>query len=199
MEGTTAYYFVRPNGAKMLHNDPAVPHCYVPGEPPAYPKRSYNYLAFCLQHGIARIGWPDTGDLAAGDKSGALATCYSLDTIRPYQRKYLLQFRDIAVGSVVLSPDKEAPGDLCMGEVTKRYHYYHSVPEHPYECAHRIGVKWDRGRDGQPVRYTAAELGIVVPGGFWRRAFHRIDVTQKAGLIRRIETVRRQRRGGAGT
>jgi hypothetical protein len=45
------------------------------------------------------------------------------------------------------------------------------------------GVRWDR-RDEQPVEYN--------PGGFWRRAFHRLDVTQKAAVLRRIDAARRQ-------
>lgn len=78
-----AYYFIRVNG-KMSHNDPHQPASYVLGEPPTYPKRYFNYLDFCFQHNIVRIGWPDTGDLSSHQKKGKLANGYDLDTLEPY-------------------------------------------------------------------------------------------------------------------
>ena len=182
------YYFVRPNGGTS-HNDPSQPQCYVPGEPPTKPGGKVNYFEFCLKHGIARIGWPDTGDLRHADKRGALSQCYDIQTIKPLHRGYLEQFQKIAVGSVILLPDRDHPGILCLGDVTEGYYYFHEVPDEPYECAHRVKVRWDRNSDGV-VKYQAKKLGIDAPRGFWRRAFHQINLTQKPELIERIDAAR---------
>jgi hypothetical protein len=152
-------------------------------------------VPYCLTHGIARIGWPDVGDLRhVPRKVGAAVDCYDFDSRRvgPHVRKYLLAFRDITVGSVVLLPDRDRPGVLFIGEVTRGYDYSYDPPRHPYECAHRVGVAWDR-RDGQAVEYRADDLHIGIRGGFWTRAFHRIDAAQKRDLIERIEARRRRR------
>jgi hypothetical protein len=76
-------YFVRAKGA-TLHNNPNVPGYYVPGEPPIFPKTAFNYADFCLERGIIRIGWPDTGALNASGKTGALAHGYTLESLKPY-------------------------------------------------------------------------------------------------------------------
>ena len=189
MASHQAYYFIRVNG-ESIHCDPRMPQCYVPSEPrPAY----YNYVQYCLRHGLIRIGWPDIGDLRGPPKTGALGRCYDLSTINPHERRYLEQFADIGRGSVILMPDKDRPGALYVGEVTGSYDYFHQPPEHPYECAHRMGVRWDR-RDGRIVEYRASDFGINIRGGFWMRAFHRLDAKQKAEVLRKIDAAR----GGAG-
>jgi hypothetical protein len=125
-------------------------------------------------------------------KVGALADYYDFSSCDQRVQKYLLAFRDIEVGSVILLPDKDRPGVLYIGDVVSRYEYNYSPPEHPYECAHRVGVRWDR-RSGTPVEYAAADLGISIRGGFWTRAFHRIDGRRRPELIERIDSARRVR------
>ncbi len=113
-----AYYFARANGGTG-HATPAKPQCFVPGEPPVPPCGYHNHIHYCLRESIARIGWPDTGDLNGEPKAGALAECYDLASLPAHIRRYLVQFRDISVGSVVLVPDKDEPGSLIIGDVTR--------------------------------------------------------------------------------
>ena len=54
-------WFVRSNG-NTGHNNPADDN-YVPGEPPIFPNREFNYRLKCLDQGFARYGHPNTGDL----------------------------------------------------------------------------------------------------------------------------------------
>src|SRR5687768_10691910 len=102
------HYFLRVNG-KTRHNNPGVPGAYVPGEPPRFPKTRFNYLEFCFDRNIVRLGWPDTGDLQAPSKTGALANAYSLDTVKPHERTYLETYASIQVGSIILVPNKDRP------------------------------------------------------------------------------------------
>ena len=186
----TPHYFVRVNG-DTLHNNVANTACFVPGEPPAFPSTFFNYLKFCFERNIVRIGWPDTGDLLAPTPGeGALANCYSLATVLPYRRKYLETFRDIPVGSVILVPDKDCPGKLHICTVTKAYHYFYNVPADPYECAHRLGVTWDRDSVGQPIEYSAMTVEIDIHGGVWRRAFHQFRTGDR--IINNVERARAQ-------
>jgi hypothetical protein len=182
------YYFVRVNG-RTKHNNPEAADYYVPGEPPQYPACSFNYLGFCFQHQIVRIGWPDTGDLSANG-ANRLARGYDLTTVKPHERTYLEEFRRIQPGSVVLVPDSEHSGDLYIGTVNREYRYHHDVPAEPYECAHRVGVEWDRDRCGSPRLYRTEDLGIS-KGGFWRRAFQALDaIPTGQAAIPHIEAAR---------
>ena len=65
------YYFVRVNG-NTDHNNPQKKECYVPDNLPGYPETYFNGVSFCLEKGIIRTGWPDTGDMRQGSKAGAL-------------------------------------------------------------------------------------------------------------------------------
>ena len=190
------HYFVRANG-DTAHNDPSRRSCFVPGEPPLYPQTYFNYVRFCLEHGIARLGHPDTGDLTGRPKQGALAECYDLETVRPYVRRNLETFRNIEVGDVILMPEP-GEGILFAGDVVKPYHYFHRVPTDPYECAHRLGVRWDVTADSNPVNYTAVELGISRPRGFWRRGFQVIENTRAgAEIVQRLQRLRETRSKGS--
>ena len=168
-----SYYFVRVAG-NTGHNNPNKPEAYVPKEPPAYPKTYYNYYEYCLKKGFIRIGWPDVGDLRKGGRAGALAHFYSLESVKPHIKKYLLKFSHIPLTSIVLMPNKDIPGNLYIGEVSGPYKYYHDVPRAPYECAHRLDVNWDKDTNGNPRLYHAADLNIGIVGGWWLRAFHEI-------------------------
>jgi len=184
------YYFVRANG-ETLHNNPRRTEAFVAGEPPEYPQTYFNGLSFCFRENIVRIGWPDTGDLRTRDRKGALARAYSLQTVPEHVKGYLETFRSIRPGSVVLVPNKDATGDIYIAQVTSGYDYYHSVPTHPYEHAHRVGVRWDRDQRNQPIIYHASLLGIPIRGGFWTRAFAVIDRNANAQeIIGRIEAAR---------
>ncbi len=169
-----SYYFVRVAG-KTGHNNPNEQDAYVPNEPPKYPKTYYNYYKYCLKNNFVRIGWPDTGDLIKGGGTGALARFYSLETVKPHIKKYLLDFSHIPLKSIILMPNKDFPGHLYIGEVISPYNYYHDVPNAPYECAHRLGVEWDKDSSGEPMLYHAADLNIGIIGGWWLRAFHEIS------------------------
>ena len=172
-------YFVRVNG-NTVHNNPGNRQCYVKAEPPQYPHTYFDYLHYCLQHDVVRIGWPDTGDLLKG--SGNLANCYTLPSLPPRVQGYLTQFRTIPIGADIIVPDKSSPGYFHMCTVTSSYSYFHSVPAHPYECAHRVGVTWDRHRNGTPIVYQAWACGIPIRGGFWRRAFAQLDIERRGDI-----------------
>ena len=187
----TTYYFVRVNG-KTLHNNPGIPDSYVPGEPPLHPKKKFNYLGFCFKHDIVRIGWPDTGDVSANG-ANKLARGYDRNTMKPHEWEYLQEFSRIPIGSVILVPDKDNSGDIYIATVTRAYWYHHDVPTEPYECAHRVGVEWDRGSDGKPRLYRAENLNIANRGGFWLRAFQVLnDVPTGRAAIPHIDAARRK-------
>jgi hypothetical protein len=165
------HYFIRANGSS-LHNDPSRMDRYVAGEPPLNP---FNYLDYSFRNNVARIGWPGTGDLCQAVASNFAVHPYSNKEFKKRHRDYLRQFFQILPGSVVLVPNKDAPGDIFMGLVTEGYRYWYETPEHPYECAHRVRVDWDRDRDGRPIRYKSIDLNIGIQGGFWMRAFHLLE------------------------
>lgn len=178
-----AYHFVRVNG-DTAHNDPGKPQCFVNDEPPRWPQTYFNYADYCLTNNIIRIGWPGTGDLAKLPDVPIRTPCY--DPFYERHRRYLRSFREIRPGDGVLMPDKQRPGVLFAGEVSSPYSYFHDVPRHPYECAHRAGVKWDRA-DGVPMEYHVKDFGISIRGGWWLWAYHRLDVERYKSLVQRIE------------
>ena len=177
-------YFIRVNG-NTAHNNPQEDQCFVPGEPPHYPRTYFNYYKKCLAEGFVRIGWPDVGDLRTMDRTRVLAHCYCWEGIKQHVRNYLESFLNIPLRSTVLMPNKDNPGELSIGTTTSSYYFSHNVPHNPYECAHRINVQWD------PVRYHADELGINIQGGWWRRAFHHIE---DVGIIDQIKATRKYRK-----
>jgi hypothetical protein len=185
----SAYHFVRVNG-DTGHNDPAKPQCYVKDEPPRWPTRFFNYVDYCFANNLIRIGWPDTGDLRNVSDVPARTPCY--EHLHERHRRYLRNFRDIQPGEGVLMPDKQRPGVLFAGVVTTPYSYFHDVPRHPYENAHRVGVKWDR-HGGVPVEYSTDDFGISIHGGWWLWAYHKLDARRYEALVRRIDERRAQR------
>ena len=177
-------YFIRVNG-NTSHNDPNCKDCFVPEEPPTYPKTALNYFRKCLDENFVRIGWPDVGDLNARDGQGALVNCYDWKSLRPHVRKYLDGFFHIPVGSTVLMPNKDRPGDLCIGATTSKYYFFHDVPNNPYECSHRIDVNWDTDKQGNYVIYQASQLGLNIHDrSSWGHAFHHIVDDQVINKVR---------------
>jgi len=170
-----ACFFIRVAG-DTSHNNPDEFNSYVENEPPIYPQTYFNYKDDCLKKGFVRIGWPDVGDISKGGKYGSLTDSYSLESyaLKPHIKKYLLDFSQVPLKSIILMPDKDNPGDLYIGEVSSLYKYLHDVPNEQYECAHRLGVNWDKEIDGNPKLYKASELSIGIVGGWWMRAFHEI-------------------------
>ena len=184
------YYFIRANG-NTYHNNPSNASCYVPGEPPHFPATYFNGLTYCFHKNIVRLGWPDVGDLKTVNRSGSRSRCYFYETLPPHVQSYLGTFRNIRVGSIILVPDKDTVGDIYIAEVIEPYHYYHNVPDDPYEHAHRLGVRWDKGPDKAPIAYRASNLGIGIRGGFWTRAFFAISGSvHAASIITAIQSAR---------
>ncbi len=93
-------WFARCNG-ETAHNNPAT-GLYVPGEPPTYPDRKFEYKHECIVGGFARIGWPASGDLRASNWREAALTAYP--DILDEHLTYLDQFASIQVGDVMLIP-----------------------------------------------------------------------------------------------
>lgn len=179
-------YFIRVNG-DTSHNNPAEIDFFVSNEPPQFPSKYFNYLSKCLSGNFVRIGWPDVGDLHTRNKQGALAQGYDWHNIKEYVRGYLDSFFNIPVGSTIVVPDKDNPGDLYIGTTTSKYYFYHNIPNDPYECSHRIDVKWDTDEFGKHIIYSANSLGINIHGGWWMRAFHFI---QNQTVIENIKNTR---------
>jgi hypothetical protein len=187
------YYFVRVNG-NTSHNNPNDVACYVQGEPPRFPVTYFNYYRYCLNNKIVRIGWPDVGDILAGNKVGALATCYDLYNIdndpiktRRIIKEYLVPFSQIPLKSIILMPNKDNPGELYCGEVIKTYWYHHNIPADPYECSHRVGVEWDRDGNKNPIIYHASQFNMSTRGTPFAKAFCEI---KKEDIIKAIHRVR---------
>jgi hypothetical protein len=180
------HFFIRVNG-QTVHNNPIEKDCYVPGELTHFLRNGYsNYLSYCFENDIVRFGWPDVGDISKGKRIGAKANCYDLDSIKSYIRKYLLQFSDIQSGSILIVPDRDKSGDIYICEVVRTYWY---ETNGPYECAHRVGVKWDRDYQSQPILYTSEQLGIS-KGGWWLRAFQEIKEPE---IITKIASIRERK------
>ncbi|MDE0354176.1 MAG: hypothetical protein OXK20_00735 [Deltaproteobacteria bacterium] len=180
-------YFIRVNG-HTAHNNPNVENCFVPGEPPEYPQTFFSYYSKCLADSFVRIGWPGVGNLM-DDGAEAVADCYNWQDIPRHVAGYLHGFSLIPIGSTVLMPNSNNPGELAIGSTTSEYYFSHHVPDDPYECAHRIRVRWDTNEQGNPIQYQADELGIDIHGGWWRRAFHHIV---DANVIAGVEGARHQ-------
>ena len=181
------YYFLRANG-HTVHNDPARPDCFVAGEPPELPKDAYDHAGYCLRYDVARLGWPGVGDLRLSPDVPAEHPCYG--SLPERVRDYLRLFKHIDPGAAgVLLPDKSRPGVVYAGDVTIAYSYFHLPPDHPFECAHRVGVRWDRDH-GVPVEYHAEELGIPTRGGWWLWPFHHLTPDRHAPLIERVNARR---------
>ncbi|MDB5326455.1 MAG: hypothetical protein JWM57_2024 [Phycisphaerales bacterium] len=190
MTAEPAYLFVRVNG-NTAHNDSTKSKCYVPNEPPKHPATAFDYRDYCLTNSVVRIGWPATGDLRVLPSVPATTSCYRLDD---HICQYMENFRAAGLGDVVLMPDKSRPGVLYIGDVKTAYAYSFAPPVHPYECAHRLGVEWDRRCDRSFMEYDATTLGIGIHGGFWTRALYKFDPAIKADVIRHIIRARQQRR-----
>jgi hypothetical protein len=178
------------------HNNPNTLD-YVPGEPPKDPNYSrIDYRLECVSKGIARVGWPNTGDLRAGRfGEGRLAPSgYSFESITVEQRRYLSEFSSILAGDLIVIPANEDAGDIHVGLVltpdnkiespylnprTAAYYYYHNIAEGDYcELAHRVNVIWAKNEDGE-----TAVIHLSGIRGVWRKPFSKV-VQQEENIIK---------------
>jgi hypothetical protein len=165
------YYFIRVNG-KTRHDNPKNPDCFVQKEDSRFTRFGYsNYLDYCFENDIVRIGWPRVGDLKTVYDTEPQPKGYNIMSIKPHIREYLFSFMNILPGSLLLVPNRDISGNLYVCKVVKGYYYDTSGL---YDCAHRLGVNWDRDDNGTPILYTNEQFGISI-GGWWRRAFHKIE------------------------
>jgi hypothetical protein len=194
-------WFIRCNG-DTAHNDPATTR-YIPGEPPAVPRRSFNYLHECLSGGFARVGWPGTSDLRHPGWRDLWRQTYA-EIVNPDEHDkfvgYLEQFVRIPPGDLVLLPIKPSPRNtynvhlgvvvsprglassaVPRGVGSSAYYYFHDIlAGHWYENAHRIDVNW------HPEIHNIGHLG-----GVWRWGFrpvrdgsdHIVNLARRVGLL----------------
>ncbi len=170
-----------------LHNNPNTEN-YVAGEPPMNPNISrIDYRKECIQKGIARVGWPNTGDLRS-DRFGESRLAprgYSFKSITDEQQRYLREFSSILAGDLIVIPANEEASDVHVGLVitpTKKiempymeprssaYYYFHDIPNGDYyELAHRVNVIWAKDEFGDP-----AVVHVSGIRGIWRKPFGRV-------------------------
>ena len=170
-----------------LHNNPKAPN-FVPGEPPKNPNISkIDYRIECIQKGIARCGWPNTGDMRSDPiGKGRLApNGYSFESLSDEQRRYLREFSSILASDLIIIPANEDPGDVHIGIVltpdkqfilpylkdrTPAYYYFHDIINGDYyELAHRVNVKWAKDKEDEPVVVHLSGIR-----GVWRSPFSRV-------------------------
>lgn len=169
-------WFTRCNG-ETGHNKPGTPR-FVPGEPPIFPNRKFNYRDECLKDGFARVGWPASGDLRNPNWRSLAQRAYGA-TMRPHHVRYLEQFREILSGDLVLLPSYALKYEVYLGVVvpprrsasghasSTAYYYHHDVPTGDwYENAHRVDVDWTPTTEGVRRTFEVPEIG-----GLWLRGF----------------------------
>lgn len=178
-------WFVRSNGETM-HNNPNTVD-YIPGEPPEYPKREFNYREKCLKQGFARYGWPNTGDLTIENPIRLAPLSYSFQDIDKRYQTYLFKFSSIKAGDLILIPADEDYGDVHLGIALtidgkkvapyieprpNAYFYYHNISEGDwYDCAHRINVLWARTEQSE---YSIFHIQTI-PSTVWILAFSQVN------------------------
>ena len=184
-------WFIRCNG-ETGHNQPGTAR-FVPGEPPTFPNRQFNYRDDCLCKGFARVGWPGSGDLR-NEKWRATASRVYGSVIQQHHLRLLERFREIAVGDIVLLPTYAKRYEVHIGEViaprfaptspqiTGPYYYYFDVANGDwFENAHRVDVRWARPQAGLFLRFSVPEIG-----GTWIRGFGQV----KTGSSRIVKLLR---------
>ena len=111
-------------------------------------------------------------------------------------QRYLQGFASIRAGDLVLIPAESGQYRVHLGLVVRRdggtrrevtwqrghpAYYYHlpSPPseEDPYECAHRVDVRWQQPGN-EPAGQRFEELG-----GIWLRAFGKVQKAREAVLL----------------
>lgn len=106
-------WFTRFHG-ETGHNQPGTP-LFIPGEPPDFPDRYFNYTRLCLEEGFARIGAPAAGDLH--DPGWRQRAQHAYPGITPRSLGYLEQFAQIRVGDIIVTPAFREKHDVHLGVV----------------------------------------------------------------------------------
>lgn len=183
-------WFIRCNG-ETAHNEPNTA-LFVPGEPPRFPDRKFNYRNACLEKGFARVGWPATGDLRDVKWRDRAMSAYGA-MMRKHHVRLLEQFFLIDVGDLVVLPSYKKQYEVHIGVVISpwrpqsgrtgaAYYYYVDIEAGDwYDTAHRVDVRWARRDKGRPSLFDIPEIG-----GIWRRAFGEV----KAGCERTVQLAR---------
>ena len=195
-------WFVRSNG-EAAHNNPN-DDAYVPGEPPIYPLRQFNYTQKCLNDGFARYGWPNTGDRTVENPIRLAPLSYSYENLETRYKTYLNKFCSIKAGDLILIPaEGYNRGDVHLGIVLtvdgkkippyveprpNAYYYYHDIAKGDwYECAHRVKVLWAKTMSEE---YSVFHINAT-EGFIWIVALSQVKdpdgeiyhLAQKAGLF----------------
>lgn len=184
-------WFIRCNG-ETAHNQPGTAR-FVPGEPPRFPDREFNYVNECLNEGFARVGWPAAGDLRELQWRARATGVYGA-MMKPHHVRYLERFVLIVVGDLVLLPTSARKrNEVHLGVVFQprrprlrgtgtAYYYYFDVQARDwYDNAHRVDVEWAKRADGRPRSFDVPEIG-----GTWIRGFGEV----KAGRERVVRLAR---------
>jgi hypothetical protein len=175
-------YYIRANG-DTFHNNPSNKF-YIQGEPPKFPKKTFNYQKECLEDGFARVGHPGTGDLRDPSWRKKAFDIYGLDE-NHLHFSFLEEFRLIRTGDYILLPTGKSY-EAYIGKVVKRdlftrdvvsssigenaYYYYFDVSKKQwYDNAHRVDVIWAQEPDGNLAKRKFTEIG-----GMWRRGFYKV-------------------------
>jgi hypothetical protein len=180
-------WFIRCNG-ETAHNQPGTKR-YLPGEPPRYPHREFNYLNDCLRQGLnylndclrqgfARVGWPGAGDLREpGWRTQGKATYGELIQSRHF--RYLEEFCQIRVSDIVAIPTYQRQYEVHLGVVVaprnpsrrrghSAYYYHYDIQAGDwFDNAHgstSTGRGSRRERSGRSTFLKSAEPGSAVLG-----------------------------------
>lgn len=182
-------WFIRSNG-NTLHNHPGT-KIYVPGEPPQFPNRDFNFRLDCLEGGFARVGWPAAGDLRIAGWRTRGRDAYGAAFTSLYMG-YLEGFLTIRPGDIVLTPSDVSRYDVHVGMVSKATdtssltpYFYRFEPGSGdrFENAHRVPVAWARKPSGEWTSIMVEGLG-----GLWLRGFARVE-TAKTDVLRQAAEV----------
>jgi hypothetical protein len=186
-------WFIRSNG-ETAHNEPGTPG-FVPGEPPQFPKREFNYRDECLCKGFARVGWPAAGDLRHSDWRGRALHAYA-NMMREHHLHFLEQFVEIEPGDVVLVPTYQTRYQVYLGVVVRprrpevhldgiapAYYYHFDIAAGDwFDNAHRVDVRWARPPEGLFQVFDIPEIG-----GTWIRGFGEVKAG-KERILRLAQT-----------
>lgn len=184
-------WFIRCNGG-TAHNQPGTAR-FVPGEPPRFPGREFNYINQCLEKGFARVGWPAAGDLREPQWRARASAVYGA-MLKAHHVRYLERFVRIVGGDLVLLPTSARKRyEVHVGVVIQpkrpqpegtgtAYYYYFDIQARDwYDNAHRVDVEWAKREDGRPRSFDIPEIG-----GTWIRGFGEV----KAGRERVVRLAR---------
>lgn len=172
-------WFIRSNG-ETGHNEPGT-DLYIPGEPPTFPERFFDYRDLCLDGGFIRIGWSASGDVRKPGWKERIRRAYR--GIEDHTLRYLEQFSTIEKGDLILMPSGTGKFWVHFGIVEPDgdkplYSYHYDTKSGDwFENAHRLSVRWLRKSTGHWMTEHLPDLG-----GNWFHAFGRVVAAKKAAI-----------------